>query len=120
MTSESRTIQLPSGRTAVLRPGRGKDLIHAYRAVGENPEPTAVSFSLIAELVRVDDKPLVYEEVLDMPLDDVLVLQAEVVGGGTSSNFPETAGAQGPSAETEYHQPRRFSTFSNSDSRSQS
>ncbi len=51
----------------------------------------SVSFALIAEVVRVDEKPLVYEDVLEMDLDDVLTLEAEVMGVGDGrQNFQPT------------------------------
>ncbi|MGH7948468.1 MAG: hypothetical protein ACREQF_04520 [Candidatus Binataceae bacterium] len=37
-------------------------------------------FALIGELAEVDGQRLVYEDVLEMELADVLALQAEVVG----------------------------------------
>jgi len=85
--SQSRSIALPSGKTAAIRRGKGRDLIRAQRAVAGNPEPTAVVFALIAELAQIDGVPIVYEDVAEMDLSDVLVLQTEVTG----ANFPEPA-----------------------------
>src|SRR6516165_5117885 len=76
MTGNQRQITLPSGRIATIREGRGRDLIQAQRAVGKTSESSAM-------LCEVDGKPLVYEDVLDMPVADVLMLEAEVLG-----NFP--------------------------------
>ena len=84
-----RSKTLPSGKTATLRRGKGRDLMRAQRAVAGNPDPTAVVFPLIAELSQIDGAPIVYEDVSDMDLGDVLVLQAEVTG----ANFPEPAPA---------------------------
>src|SRR5216683_6069752 len=80
MSDERRTITLPSGKTAEVRKGKGRDLMRAHRAVAGNSEPMSVSFALIAELARVDGKPLVYEDILEMDLDDVLTLEGEVSG----------------------------------------
>jgi len=84
---EARSITLPSGKVVTLRKGKGRDLMHAQRAVAGNNDPTAVEFALIAELTQIDGTPIVYEDVLGMDLDDVLVLRAEV----SSVNFPEPA-----------------------------
>jgi hypothetical protein len=81
-----RTVALPSGRSASIRRGVGRDLMRAQRAA-QSSEPAAIVFALIAELVRIDSQPMVYEDVLAMDLADVLVLQEEVVGG----NFQEAA-----------------------------
>ena len=81
MTDASNEIKLPSGCRAVVRKGCGRDLMRAHRVAGHNPEPTAVTFALIAELAQVDGKAIVYEDVLAMNLGDVLRLEAEIVEG---------------------------------------
>jgi hypothetical protein len=79
--------------------------MRAHRAVAGNSEPMSVSFALIAELAQVQGKPLLYEDVLDMDLDDVLTLEAEVSGAGESqANFPITAAQQ--QEATDSSQPR--------------
>ncbi len=78
-----RQIILPSGRIATIREGRGRDLITAQRAVGRTAESNAMIQALVALLCIVDGKELVYEDVLDMPVADVLMLEGEVLG-----NFP--------------------------------
>jgi hypothetical protein len=81
MADAAKEIQLPSGRVALVRKGFGRDLMHAHRAVGHNPEPTAITFALIAELAQVDGKTIVYEDVLAMELGDVLSLETEIAEG---------------------------------------
>jgi hypothetical protein len=119
MTEERRIIELPSGKTAEVRKGKGRDLMRAHRAVAGNPEPMSVSFALIAELAQVAGKDLVYEDVLDMDLDDVLTLEWEITGASESrTNFPKAAAIQ---KETEdLSQPRRSPDSSPSESPSQS
>ena len=73
-------ITLPSGATAEVRKGRGKDLMRAHRAVRGKDDPMAISFALIAELTNIDGKAIVYEDVLEMNLSDVLALQTEIMG----------------------------------------
>jgi phospholipase C len=70
--------------------------------------------ALIAELARVDGKPLVYEDVLEMDLDDVLTLEGEVSGAGEGQgHFPMTAAEKD---QTAFPQPRQSSDLSGSDS----
>ena len=76
---ETRTIELPSGKSAEVRKGFGRDLMRAQR-VAAGGDASAVIFALIAELTRVDGRKIVYEEVLEMELADVMALQAEVIG----------------------------------------
>jgi hypothetical protein len=75
----------------------------------------SVSFALIAELARIDGKPLVYEDVLEMDLDDVLALEAEVTGAGeVRENFPNPVALRGNTENLS--QPRQSSDLSPSDS----
>jgi hypothetical protein len=76
--AETRTIDLPSGARAEVRKGHGRDLMRAQRAAAGG-DASAVVFALIAELARVDGRKIVYEEVLEMELADVMALQAEVI-----------------------------------------
>ncbi|MDI1471930.1 hypothetical protein THER_2041 [Thermodesulfovibrio sp. N1] len=70
-------IKLPSGKKAKIREGKGKDLLNAWRKAKNNDE---IVFALIAELVEIDGKKVIYEDLLEMDLKDVLAIQAEVVG----------------------------------------
>ncbi len=88
-----RTIALPSGASAAIRKGYGRDLMRAQR-VAEGGDATTVVFALIAELAEIDGKRITYDDVLAMELDDVLALQGEVVG--ENFRFPP----QGPSPDS--------------------
>jgi hypothetical protein len=81
MDNLPKEMKLPSGRTALVRRGFGRDLMRAHRVVGHNGDPAAITFALIAELAQVDGQAIVYEDVLAMELADVLSLEAEVAGG---------------------------------------
>lgn len=76
---DTRTIELPSGIHAEVRKGYGRDLMHAQRAAAGG-DGSAIVFALIAEVTRLDGRKIVYEDVLEMDLADVMVLQSEVIG----------------------------------------
>jgi hypothetical protein len=76
---DTRAIDLPSGTRAEVRKGHGRDLMRAQRAAAGG-DASAVIFALIAELTRVEGRRVVYEDVLEMDLADVMALQAEVIG----------------------------------------
>jgi len=76
---DSRTIELPSGARAEVRKGHGRDLMRAQRAAAGG-DASAVVFALIAELTHLNGRRVVYEDVLEMDLADVMALQAEVIG----------------------------------------
>jgi hypothetical protein len=115
-----RVVALPSGRQADIRKGKGRDLMRAHRAVADNPEPMSVSFALIAEVARIEGKPLVYEDLLDMDLDDVLTLEAEVMGvGDDRQNFQAPAARSKDKDIEDPSQPRSSPDLSLSASPSQ-
>lgn len=73
----SKTILLPSGKTAVIRKGKGYDLFQAQKKAKTSEE---IPYALIAELVEIDGTQLVYEDILELDLEDVIALQAEISG----------------------------------------
>lgn len=77
---KARELSLPSGKRAAIRKGFGRDLMRAQRVAGPEADPTAVVFALIAELVEIDGHRIVFEDVLTIDLEDVLMLQSEVIG----------------------------------------
>jgi|SRR5271156_2108186 len=74
----ARAITLPSGTHAEVRKGYGRDLMRAQRAAAGG-DASAVVFALIAEVTLVNGRRIVYEDVLEMDLADVMALQAEVI-----------------------------------------
>jgi hypothetical protein len=78
-STEVKTIDLRSGARAEVRRGVGRDLMRAQR-IAAGGDASAVVFALVAELARVDGRKVVYEDVLEMDLADVMTLQAEVIG----------------------------------------
>jgi hypothetical protein len=77
--SGEKTITLSDGRVAVIRPGKGKDLLNAARASGG--DQFKVMFAIVAALTTINGNALPMEDYLEMDLPDVMALQAEVGGG---------------------------------------
>ena len=73
----TKTLTLPSGKTAVLRKGKGFDLFQAQKKAKTSEE---IPYALIAELTEIDGQPIVYEDILELPLEDVITLQGAVSG----------------------------------------
>ena len=73
----TKTLSLPSGKTATLRKGRGFDLLQAQQKAKTSEE---IPYALIAELTEIDGQKLVYEDILELDLSDVIALQAELSG----------------------------------------
>src|SRR5271154_4203991 len=88
----AKTVDLPSGLHAEVRKGRGRDLMRAQRA-SAGGDASAVVFALIAELARIDGRKIVYEDVLEMDLADVMALQAEVIDENFDRPPPRTSRA---------------------------
>nr|DAU52975.1 MAG TPA: hypothetical protein [Caudoviricetes sp.] len=74
MTKE---LTLPSGQIAVLRNGKGKDLLQAQMKA---KTPEEIPYALIAELAEINGQKFVYEDILEMDLSDVFALQSEITG----------------------------------------
>lgn len=87
----SKTLTLPSGKTAVLRNGKGHDLLQAQMKAKNSEE---IPYALIAELVEIDGTSLVYEDILDMDLEDVIALQGEISGKLQAAKPVQTQGTQ--------------------------
>jgi hypothetical protein len=83
---QDKTITLPSGKKAVLKPGKGRDLLKAQRLAND---PSEIPYALVSILATVDGQELDVDQVLDMDLPDVLKLQ-EAVTGKAPSPGPNT------------------------------
>lgn len=73
----TKTLTLPSGKTAAIRKGIGYDLLRAQQNAKTSEE---IPYALIAELVEIDGQKLVYEDILELDLEDVIALQTEISG----------------------------------------
>lgn len=70
--------------------GTGRDLIEAQRIAGGDANQLAMA--LAARLVRVNGKPVLYEDFLDWPLPDVMRAVAEVNRRLGNVIFPDVTG----------------------------
>ena len=73
----SKTINLPSGKIAIVKEGKGYDLLQAQQKA---KTPEEIPYALIAELCEIDGQKFVYEDILELDLADVLALQSEISG----------------------------------------
>ena len=78
MTKE---ITLSDGKIAVIKDGKGRDLLNAQKKAKTSDE---IPYALIAELTEIDGNYLVYEDILELPIEDVILLQ-EAIGGKLQS-----------------------------------
>lgn len=74
MTKE---ITLSDGKIAVIKDGKGRNLLNAQKKAKSSDE---IPYALIAELTEIDGNYLVYEDILELPIADVIQLQ-EAIGG---------------------------------------
>ena len=82
----TKKITLPSGKIATLKKGRGFDLLQAHQKAKTSEE---IPYALIAELAEIDGQKLVYEDILELDLEDVIALQAEISGKFTEAKATE-------------------------------
>lgn len=74
MTKE---ITLSDGKIAIIKDGKGRDLLNAQKEAKSSDE---IPYALIAELTEIDGNYLVYVDILELPIADVIQLQ-EAIGG---------------------------------------
>jgi hypothetical protein len=89
MESETNAIKeltLSDGRKAVIKAGKGRDLLNAQRKAKSSEE---VMWSLLGELLEVDGKKIPFEDLLEMPLGDIMALMAELSDGFANLPFPQ-------------------------------
>ena len=67
---------LPSGVRVNMMPGKGRDLLAAQRVAGEDSHQ--VMYALAAGLCTFDGMRKVMEDVLEMPLGDVMQLMTKI------------------------------------------
>lgn len=84
----SECFPLPSGVVAVLRPGKGRDLLAAQRAAGSDPHQ--VMYGLAANLCTFDGQKKVLEDILEMPLGDVMALTGKIGEQAGGDFLPST------------------------------
>lgn len=85
MTKE---LTLPSGKIAIIKKGKGIDLLNAQKNSNSSDE---IPYALIAQLTEIDGQNIVYEDVLEMDLEDVLAIQTEITGGSKKEATSLTA-----------------------------
>ena len=77
----SKEIKLSDGKLAVIKDGKGLDLLNAQKKAKTSDE---IPYALIADLTEIDGNYLVYEDILELPIEDVILLQ-EAIGGKLQS-----------------------------------
>ena len=77
----SKEIKLSDRKLAVIKDGKGLDLLNAQKKAKTSDE---IPYALIAELTEIDGNYLVYEDILELPIEDVILLQ-EAIGGKLQS-----------------------------------
>jgi hypothetical protein len=85
LQSFPRTITLPSGITAVqTRPLKGRDAVTAHRIAADGTE-IEKGAALVAQVVKIDEKPVVMEDLLELELTDLGELMEAVAGKSPAS-----------------------------------
>ena len=67
-------VNLPSGKTAVIKDGKGKDLFWAQKMAND---PSEIMKMLMIRLVEIDGKPITEDDLDEMDISDVLILTGE-------------------------------------------
>ena len=88
-------ITLPSGKKAVIAAGKGKHLFQAQKIA---KAPDEITYALLAILSTIDGEPVVYEDMPEMYLPDLLSL---LVNSGLQDFLSPQQGISSTSAGTQ-------------------
>ena len=69
------TLVLPSGKTAIMKPYKGKQIRQAQKAAGG--DETKLVYAIIALTTEIEGKPIVMEDLDEMSGPDVLKLMGQ-------------------------------------------
>lgn len=75
MPEGTKEFTLPSGKKAVIYPGKGKHATNAIKICGE--DMSLYLPALMSQLVEIDGNRIVLEDLEEMPLQDFMMLQGE-------------------------------------------
>lgn len=89
------SFTLPSGVRVNMMPGKGRDLLAAQRVAGNDSHQ--VMYALAAGLCFFDGERKVMEDVLEMPLGDVMKLMTKVGEKAGDDFLPSTSAASSTS-----------------------
>ena len=89
------SFTLPSGVRVNMMPGKGRDLLAAQRVAGSDSHQ--VMYALAAGLCFFDGERKVMEDVLDMPLGDVMQLMGKIGEQAGDAFLPSTSAASSTS-----------------------
>jgi len=67
-------ITLSSGKKAVIKEGKGRDLFWAYRNAGD---PSEIVRLLMVRLIEIDSEPLTEDDIDEMSISDAMALVKE-------------------------------------------
>ncbi len=74
------TVKLSKGRVATIREATGRDLEKGAAVASSATNPMSLMMGVASQVTTIDGKAVVYEDILDLPLSDVLLLVGELVG----------------------------------------
>lgn len=88
-------VDLPSGKKAKIRKGKGADLVKAQMMA--EGEPYKMQLGMIAAVTQIDDKPVTLEDLMDMDWGDVLTILNFLE---LPQNLPQMPSSPSPPTET--------------------
>jgi len=81
----NRKVKLSDGSEAEITSEKikGKHYIAAERALDKGASEFQRSCAIIAQVVKINDKPIIYEDVTELALEDINLLTMAVMGSDT-------------------------------------
>jgi hypothetical protein len=76
----TRTVTLSDGRVVQLGRALGRHLERGAIVAKDGTQPISLMMGVVAQVAKIDGRPLIYEALQDMEMADVLKLIGEVQG----------------------------------------
>jgi hypothetical protein len=73
-------VTLSDGRVANVRDARGRDLEKGAAVASSATNPMSLMMGVAAQVTTIDGRAVVYEDILDLPMTDVLKLIGALMG----------------------------------------
>jgi hypothetical protein len=88
-------VTLSDGRVAVVRRGKGRDMLEASRRSGT--DLSRIQFDLLSVLTLIDGQPLHFDELMEMDMEDISELM--LASGGAKTDFFRNPGTSSTSPQ---------------------
>lgn len=89
--ADTKQVTLSDGKVATIRRPKGRDLIRAHDAAGDGANRFKFTCAMLAQIVTLDGRACVFEDVQELYASDIDRLAGEASGDFLSSGAPSSS-----------------------------